>query len=808
MYRAVNKETGSEVAIKIIQDALDEEHVKKELLREINILKLSKDTPYLPMYYGTFKSEHSVWIAMELCAVGSLRNLIVKVLPSESGIAAILKQVVGGLCFLHSQKIIHRDIKAANILVGTTGLIKLADFGVSAQLERTLDKQQTGIGTPHWMAPEIFMQLPYTSAVDIWSLGIMAIEIAEKNPPNYKLDPLVAVWKIVTEGVDPPTFQKPDAWSSSFKDWVNSCLVRDPEKRGNADSLSKHAFLTQITDEQNMLLQYIEKCNSLAKKTEEKVPLEKLDAKSKKKKKVENELEAEFHVSPKSNSEVHKGLFTNTQRRPSRASLEINLEGSKSVGKAKRKKGKTKKNQTDSVENLSLLASTKVDSPKKKKRASIGFLDSPKQSPIVYKDPREPEFTLRSLEHANLDGLLEAIQQSLQEGGHKYPGLVETFILNHSYFIDAKQLALRLIGSFSTEIVAKLFLVWMDTHIEEFMDEVSLIFNKFLTSINKHTSVADHLKSHFEKKRKELEEKCNKELEQEQLVELETEKGTGAAHTIFKRIPDFNILASATSEQMALQLTLVDARTLRQIPLRDYLHTSWKNTTSKSGSKKPNSLSRFIERCNRASLWIATCVMVVSHDKKKRTKMIEFWIEVTSKCLSINNFQTAFVIFHGLNLTPVQRLKWEEELPRKSKAMHHEIQEIFDPDGMFKQYRTKMAKVGPPAIPLISVLLRDLAYVEENPSKTERQGEQVFCLNKIIDIHEVVSMLVKNINPGYLFPDQGTAELNKMCVQLPCLTENELYEFGKQDDKKLVLQYHQDFKDAKDLVALLQKFQK
>jgi len=250
---------------------------------------------------------------MELCAAGSLRDLIVKVGPTELEIAAILKQVCTGILFLHSEKIIHRDIKAANVLIATSGLIKLGDFGVSAKLEQTLDKKRTAIGSPYWMAPEVILEKPYTSAVDIWSLGIMAIEIAEKFPPYRKFKPISALFMIVSDEVDPPSFENPEKWTDTFKDWLKMCLVRDPDKRADTEALSNHPFITQVgSEEQNILLQYIKKCSEIKedkesdKDHEKSVPSEKQDAKAAKKAKVKNELDAEFKVSTKKASDEAK----------------------------------------------------------------------------------------------------------------------------------------------------------------------------------------------------------------------------------------------------------------------------------------------------------------------------------------------------------------------------------------------------------------------------------------------------------------------------------------------------------------------
>jgi len=189
---------------------------------------------------------------MDYCGLGSVRDLMTTLERSltEPEIAAVCKGAISGLDYLHSHpnnKIIHRDVKAANILLTEEAEVKIADFGVSAQLE-TATKTEEQTGTPLWMAPEVLLNQKggYGCKCDIWSLGITAIEMAEKYPPNSDMHPLRAMKLIPTK--PPPTFSKPESFSTSFQDFVAKCLTKDPTTRPSANELSKHPFIKQAKD--------------------------------------------------------------------------------------------------------------------------------------------------------------------------------------------------------------------------------------------------------------------------------------------------------------------------------------------------------------------------------------------------------------------------------------------------------------------------------------------------------------------------------------------------------------------------------
>ena len=200
--------------------------------------------PRLVGYHGTFiKDDTTLWLIMELCEGGSLSELI-KYLPrvlTEDEIATVLHAVLKGLEYLHDHKIVHRDVKAGNIMLNKEGHVKLGDFGVSAQLLHTYSNCQTKIGTPHWMSPELLLQSESTKKTDIWSLGITGIEIAEGNPPYSNIRPHLAMF--VIQQNPPQTLTSPHRWSNEFNNFITSCLIINAKKRPTARELLLHPFI-------------------------------------------------------------------------------------------------------------------------------------------------------------------------------------------------------------------------------------------------------------------------------------------------------------------------------------------------------------------------------------------------------------------------------------------------------------------------------------------------------------------------------------------------------------------------------------
>lgn len=238
VYKALHKESGQVLAIKQVPVDTD----LQEIIKEISIMQQC-DSPHIVKYYGSYFKNTDLWIVMEFCGAGSVSDIMKlrnKTLVEEE-IATILSYTLHGLEYLHERRKIHRDIKAGNILLNSKGHAKLADFGVAGQLTDTMAKRNTVIGTPFWMAPEVIQEIGYDCVADIWSLGITALEMAEGKPPYGDIHPMRAIFMIPTK--PPPSFRKPDKWSSSFIDFVSRCLIKNPEDRATAKELLQHEFI-------------------------------------------------------------------------------------------------------------------------------------------------------------------------------------------------------------------------------------------------------------------------------------------------------------------------------------------------------------------------------------------------------------------------------------------------------------------------------------------------------------------------------------------------------------------------------------
>ncbi|XP_047468202.1 TRAF2 and NCK interacting kinase b isoform X6 [Mugil cephalus] len=263
VYKGRHVKTGQLAAIKVMDVTGDEE---EEIKAEINMLKKYSHHRNIATYYGAFIKKNppgmddQLWLVMEFCGAGSVTDLIKNTKGNslkEEWIAYVCREILRGLTHLHQHKVIHRDIKGQNVLLTENAEVKLVDFGVSAQLDRTVGRRNTFIGTPYWMAPEVIAcdenpDATYDFKSDLWSLGITAIEMAEGAPPLCDMHPMRALFLIPR---NPAPRLKSKKWSKKFQSFIESCLVKSHSQRPSTEQLLKHPFIRDLPNERQVRIQ-------------------------------------------------------------------------------------------------------------------------------------------------------------------------------------------------------------------------------------------------------------------------------------------------------------------------------------------------------------------------------------------------------------------------------------------------------------------------------------------------------------------------------------------------------------------------
>ncbi|XP_052386227.1 mitogen-activated protein kinase kinase kinase kinase 3 isoform X5 [Carassius gibelio] len=262
VYKARNVNTGELAAIKVIklEPGEDFDVVQQEII-------MMKDCKHsnIVAYFGSYLRRDKLWISMEYCGGGSLQDIYHVTGPlSESQIAYVCRETLQGVYYLHNKGKIHRDIKGANILLTDNGYVKLADFGVSAQISATLAKRKSFIGTPYWMAPEVAAverKGGYNQLCDIWAVGITAIELAELEPPMFDLHPMRALFLMTKGSFQPPKLKDKVKWTNNFHHFVKMALIKNPKKRPTADRLLQDPFVTQPLS-RTLAIELLDKANN------------------------------------------------------------------------------------------------------------------------------------------------------------------------------------------------------------------------------------------------------------------------------------------------------------------------------------------------------------------------------------------------------------------------------------------------------------------------------------------------------------------------------------------------------------------
>ena len=236
IYRARYKATGAIVAVKVTPTS-------PTVQNEIHFLSKCSSS-FVIGYFGSFTVGHDMWVVTDYCGGGFVSDLLNRgeggigsyTMPEEC-IRAICAGIVLGLEYLHDVKICHRDVRCGNVLLSNAGYVKLTGFGLSAEINELNERRKSMVGSPYYMAPEVITESPYDHKVDIWSLGISTIEMAEGSPPYSSINPRMI------PSIPPPTLASPDNWGQPMGDFIRECCTKDPSERSSAKRLTEHRFI-------------------------------------------------------------------------------------------------------------------------------------------------------------------------------------------------------------------------------------------------------------------------------------------------------------------------------------------------------------------------------------------------------------------------------------------------------------------------------------------------------------------------------------------------------------------------------------
>ncbi|XP_032962766.1 serine/threonine-protein kinase PAK 6 [Rhinolophus ferrumequinum] len=237
---AREKHSGRQVAVKMMD--LRKQQRRELLFNEVVIMRDYQHLNVVEMYKSYLVGEE-LWVLMEFLQGGALTDIISQVRLNEEQIATVCEAVLQALAYLHAQGVIHRDIKSDSILLTLDGRVKLSDFGFCAQISKDVPKRKSLVGTPYWMAPEVISRSLYATEVDIWSLGIMVIEMVDGEPPYFSDSPVQAMKRL--RDSPPPKLKNSHKVSPVLRDFLERMLVRDPQERATAQELLDHPFLLQ-----------------------------------------------------------------------------------------------------------------------------------------------------------------------------------------------------------------------------------------------------------------------------------------------------------------------------------------------------------------------------------------------------------------------------------------------------------------------------------------------------------------------------------------------------------------------------------